>query len=114
MTNYQNEIMDLLQGDTPKQKYDFLKQKLSLSDSSLQHIMNHFKDSKDIDEFLSNLDKLLSGITWDGKRKIQRSEFAISGSMVIDMKCDNDDFKRPQEREPYYLQLRKMGTVTQD
>ncbi len=25
MTNYENDIMDLLQGDTPKQKYEFLK-----------------------------------------------------------------------------------------
>jgi hypothetical protein len=25
MTNYQNDIMNLLQGDTPKQKYDNLK-----------------------------------------------------------------------------------------
>lgn len=25
MTNYQNDIMDLLEGDTPKQKYEYLK-----------------------------------------------------------------------------------------
>lgn len=29
MTNYQNDIMELLQGDTPKQKYDNLKTILS-------------------------------------------------------------------------------------
>jgi len=28
MTNYQNHIMDLLQGETPKQKYDFLQRVL--------------------------------------------------------------------------------------
>jgi hypothetical protein len=28
MTNYHNDIMDLLQGETPKQKYEFLKELL--------------------------------------------------------------------------------------
>jgi hypothetical protein len=28
MTNYQNGIMDLLQGETPKQKYEYLKELL--------------------------------------------------------------------------------------
>ena len=30
MTNYQNHIMDLLQGETPKQKYDFLQEMLKM------------------------------------------------------------------------------------
>ena len=30
MTDYQNDIMELLQGETPRQKYDFLKEMLTI------------------------------------------------------------------------------------
>ena len=116
MTNYQNDIMNLLKGDTPKQKYDNLKQMIEIgaADSAIQHIINHFKSNKDLNEFLFNLDKLLSGITWDGKRQIKSSTFAISGSMIVDMKGDVNNLKGKMEREPYYLSLRKVPTVTLD
>lgn len=41
MTNYENDIMNLLEGDTPKQKYEYLKQVLQRNDKVLYCIKYH-------------------------------------------------------------------------
>ena len=38
MTNYQNDIMDLLQGETPRQKYEYLKMLIEYYNLDIQLI----------------------------------------------------------------------------
>lgn len=40
MTNYQNDIMELLEGDTPKQKYEFLQKLLQIKFMNNKYIIN--------------------------------------------------------------------------
>lgn len=66
MTNYENDIMNLLQGETPKQKYDWIFDQLSKLSSakSFVHALHGTWDEasiKNIRNFINDMNEKLNG-----------------------------------------------------
>ena len=85
MTNYENDIIDLLQGDTPKQKYDYLKMLLNERTRTAEQI---------IDEICKYRSELVqSKKVSDTRFKAMNS--ALHGCILIAEHFKNDKNKAP-------------------
>ncbi len=73
------------------------------NDSSLQHIIKHFENEKDLNDFLFEIDKVLSEVSYTGKRKIKGKQ-GHSSALVLEI----------TPKEHYWFGLKKCGTVTLD
>ena len=75
MTNYENDILEILQGETPKQKYDFLQEMLKM-----------FRENN------SGVEATLLTIC-DKMDKVGEEMYAASGNESYVERCHNHDAK---------------------